>query len=91
MESGLGCGVRLGLSEFWGYGSGFTQDISNEEDGNAGLVLSSRKIKIILDVVDLSERDGITIEVVEPVHQPQPSKSCQPELSIRSKIILTWA
>jgi hypothetical protein len=44
-----------------------------------------------LDVVDLSERDGVTVEVVEPVHQPQPSKSCQPELSIRNKFIRTWA
>jgi hypothetical protein len=79
------------FQKFKGYGLGFTQDISNEEDGNAGLVLSSRKIKIVLNVVDLSERDGVTVEVVEPVHQPQPSKSCQPELSIRSKVVLTWA
>ena len=38
--------------------------VTDEENRHACLVLGSRKVEVLLDAVDLRERDGVTVQVI---------------------------
>lgn len=48
-----------------------TKQITDEQDGNAGLILCAGEVEFLLKVVQAGKSDSVTIEVVEPVHGPQ--------------------
>jgi hypothetical protein len=48
-----------------------SEEISDEKDRYAGLVLCGVEAEILLEVVKTSESNGVTVQVVQPVHRPQ--------------------
>jgi hypothetical protein len=52
-------------------GRDLTQEITDEQDGDTGLVLCTGEVEVLLKIIKTSESNGVAIEVVEPVHRPQ--------------------
>ena len=47
-----------------------TKDIPYIQDGHTSLVLRVSEVQVFLDVIETSESDGVSVEVVEPIHAP---------------------
>jgi hypothetical protein len=51
-------------------------DAYHKQDADAGLILRAAQVQVLLKTAQASQRDGIPIKIIQPVHGPQPgSKS----------------
>lgn len=49
-------------------GGDLAEDVADEEDGDAGLVLGAGEVGVGFEGAEAGEGDGVAVEVVEPVH-----------------------
>lgn len=52
-------------------GGNATKDIANEKDRDTGGVLCRADLEIFFDIVEFGEGNGISVKVIEPVHEPK--------------------
>lgn len=52
-------------------GGDLTAEVADEEDGDAGVVLSALEAQVVFEAVQSSVNHGIAVEEVEKVHEPE--------------------